>query len=76
MEIYGIKIKCFPEDLSWIKSQIDKVPNKHLVNGIISKYSEVYGSASPDDLQQLGAARRNANSRLRIYVQKLLESQK
>jgi len=76
MDIYGISIKCDIEDLNWIKEQLNKIPNKHLVNGVINKYSEVYQSGQGGTYQQKGAARRNANSRLRVYVCKLLESQR
>jgi len=76
MDIYGIPIKCDIEDLNWIKDQLSKIPNKHLVNGVINKYSEVYQTAEGGTCKQLGAARRNANSRLRVYVCKLLEGQR
>ena len=76
MEIFGNTIKCEPSDLAWITEQVSKIPHKHLIRGVIVKYSEVYASAEGGTLQQIGAARRNANARLRVYVNNTLESLK
>ena len=76
MEIFGNTIKCEPSDLAWITEQVSKMPHKHLIRGVLAKYSEVYASAEDGTLQQKGAARRNANARLRVYVNNTLESLK
>ena len=75
MQIYGIEIECEQDDIEWIKGMLNKIPNRHLINGVINKYTEVYKSGDNGTLAQKGAARRNANSRLRVYVQKVTESQ-
>lgn len=75
MQIYGTNVKCSEDDVEWITLMIGKLPYKQLMVGVLNKYSEVYSSAENGTLQQQGAARRNANSRLRVYVKSLLEAQ-
>ena len=52
MEIFGNSIKCEPSDLAWITEQVSKMPHKHLIRGVLAKYSEVYASAEDGTLQQ------------------------
>ena len=74
MEIFGNEIKCDPCDVGWITSQVSKLPHKHLITGVIAKYNDVYQTGDGGTLKQKGAARRNANSRLRVYIKSQLES--
>lgn len=74
MQIYGNSIKCDPDDIGWITETVGKIPHKQLMIGVINKYSSVYSSAEGGTLRQQGAARRQANTRLRVYVKSLLES--
>jgi len=75
MNIYGVDVQCDPTDETWIKETIAKLPHRHLIAGVLNKYNLVIASADKDDLRQQGAARRTANSKLRIYVKKSLEAQ-
>ena len=75
MEIYGNKIDCEPSDLSYIQEQLARLPYKQLMKGVTNKYSQVY-LKHDGSLQGMGEARRNANNRLREYIDILVESQK
>lgn len=75
MEIYGIKIQCEPTDTDYIKEQLAKLPHKQLMRGVINKYNSVYNQHD-NSLQGIGEARRNANNRLRNYINKTLEAQR
>jgi hypothetical protein len=75
MDIYGNKISCDIQDLEFIKTLLAKLPHKQLMTGLINKYSEVY-QAHDNTLQGQGIARREANSRLRRYIAKVVEAQK
>ena len=75
MNIYGVDVKCDPTDELWIKETISKLPHRHLIAGVLNKYNLVIQSAEYGNLRQEGAARRAANSKLRIYVKKSLEAQ-
>lgn len=76
MKIYGNNVKCDPADEAWITETVGKIPHKHLMVGVLNSYSELYATGEGKTLTQLGAIRRNANTRLRVYVSRLLESQK
>lgn len=75
MNIYGVEVQCDPTDELWIKETIAKLPHRQLIAGVLNKYNLVIQSAKEGDLKQEGAARRAANSKLRIYVKKSLEAQ-
>ena len=75
MEIYGIKINCELDDATYIKEQLGKLPHKQLMRGVINNYNRVYNEHDKT-LTGQGAARRNANNRLRNYINKTLEAQK
>ena len=75
MEIYGIKINCELDDATYIKEQLAKLPHKQLMRGVINNYNRVYGEHDKT-LAGEGIARRNANNRLRNYINKTLEAQK
>lgn len=73
MDINGIEIKCELTDLDYIKDQLKRLPYNQLMNGVINKYNEAYQSHD-GTLQGKGKARRDANNRLRRYMDKIQES--
>ena len=74
MEIYGLKINCENEDVAYIKEQLAKLPHKQLMRGVINNDNKVYNEHD-ESLRGMGAARRNANNRLRNYINKTLKAQ-
>lgn len=75
MEIYGIEIQCEIDDATYIKEQLAKLPHKQLMRGVINKYNSVYADHD-NTLIGIGIARRNANNRLRNYINKTMEAQR
>lgn len=75
MNIYGHPIKCNEKDLAWIKQQLAKNPHKHLTHGIIDSYSKVYSRHACPVMDE-GRARREANAKLRRYIQRLQDANK
>lgn len=75
MNIYGHPIKCNSQDLAWIKEQLAMNPYKHLTKGIMDSYSEVY-SRFDCYIMDEGKARREANAKLRRYIQRLQDANK
>jgi len=69
--------RYFPHDESWIKEQIAQLP-AHFRAVAIKAYSNVYlevYNATEKPHQKDGEARREANTRLREYVERVLASQ-
>lgn len=74
-EIHGHPINCNQKDLDWIKEQLDKNPYKARNLGIMDRYTEIYSQHECEVFEE-GKYRREANDRLRVHIQRLLELQK
>lgn len=64
-----------PDDAKWIKSQLAKLPpalRQKAITGYDRVFREVY-HATPLPHQKEGEARREANTRLRLYVEAVIE---
>lgn len=62
------------DDAKWIKEQLDSLPfrfRKIAQDGYSAAYADAY-DAEPQDHKKENAARKAANSRLRIFINKVL----
>ena len=74
-DLYG-PIDCHPHDKKWIYEELQKIPAV-MRKGAIKKYSHAYRTAHdehPYEISKDGAARREANTRLRMFIDKITRS--